>query len=104
MKRVFSSDSLVEIGHLKNLLEQYGIRCLIKNEPLSGALGEIPFVDCWPELWVIVDEQADEASRLIAEQQQEPRTSAPWRCKRCGETVEGQFAVCWQCGSAREDE
>jgi hypothetical protein len=24
-----------------------------------------------------------------------------WRCPRCNELREGQFAVCWQCGHAR---
>jgi hypothetical protein len=23
-----------------------------------------------------------------------------WRCKRCGEQNEGQFAACWNCGGA----
>ena len=104
MKRVLSGDSLVEIGHMKNLLEQQGIRCLIKNEQLAGALGEIPFIDCWPELWVLADSQADEALRLIAEHRQAARVASPWRCKHCGEAIEGQFTVCWQCGSPREDE
>jgi hypothetical protein len=104
MKRVLTGDSLVEIGHFKNLLEQQGIACLIKNEQLSGALGEIPFIDCWPELWVLVDAQAEEAQRLIAEHRETARVASPWRCKRCGETIEGQFAVCWQCGAPREED
>jgi hypothetical protein len=24
-----------------------------------------------------------------------------WRCAVCGETVEGQFAMCWNCGTDR---
>jgi len=24
-----------------------------------------------------------------------------WQCSECGETSEGQFTACWQCGTAR---
>jgi len=26
-----------------------------------------------------------------------------WCCTSCGETLEGQFTTCWNCGSARPD-
>lgn len=100
MKRVAVGHSLVEINHLKNLLEQVEIRCLIKNEQLAGALGEIPFLECQPELWVIDDQQAEQARRFISAQQNGDETpSEPWQCAACGETNEGQFSLCWQCGS-----
>jgi hypothetical protein len=25
----------------------------------------------------------------------------PWTCPQCGERIEGQFGVCWQCGAER---
>ena len=50
MRKIFSSESIVEVSHLRNLLETAGIACQIRNDRLSGALGEIPFVECWPEL------------------------------------------------------
>jgi hypothetical protein len=99
MKRVFSSESLAEVGHFKNVLEHHGIACVIKNEQLSGALGEIPFLECLPELWVLDDEQLSRAQRLI-EQQREPIAAPAWRCPECGEQNEGQFAACWRCGTA----
>jgi hypothetical protein len=77
VKRLTSNESIAYLGHLKNLLEQSGIGCVIKNEQLSGGLGEIPFLECLPELWVVHDSQLAEA---------------------CGETNEGQFAACWHCG------
>ena len=58
MKRLTAHESLAHIGHLKNLLEQSGIACIIKNDQLSGGLGEIPFLDCLPELWVLQDEES----------------------------------------------
>ena len=65
MKRLTSNESIAYLGHLKNLLEQSGIGCIIKNEQLSGGLGEIPFLECLPELWVIRDHQLDEAQSLL---------------------------------------
>lgn len=101
MKRLASHESLAHLGHLKNVLEQSGIRCLIKNEQLSGALGEIPFLECLPELWVVRDEDADRAEALLDSLAQTPQ-AASWRCTACGEPNEGQFAICWNCGAPDE--
>jgi hypothetical protein len=98
MKRVCTSESLAEIGHWRNVLEQAGIACTIKNEQLAGALGEIPFLDCLPELWVIDDAESARAEALIHEQRAAP-VGAPWRCPRCGEHNEAQFAACWRCAA-----
>lgn len=99
MKRVCSSEFLHEIGHLKNLLEQAGIACIVRNEQLSGGLGEIPFLECMPELWVLDDADLPRAQRLIDVERQ-VSSAAPWRCGDCGSTNEGQFAICWRCGAA----
>lgn len=102
MKRVFRGGSLVEIGHLKNLLEQAGILCMIKNEQLIGALGEIPFLECQPELWVLRDGEAARAQTVIRDAQAPSvHANAPaWRCRECGASNEAQFGACWQCGAS----
>ena len=102
MKRLASHESLAEIGHLKNVLEQAGIACVVKNEQLIGGLGEIPFLDCIPELWVLRDDQHQRAVELVEQQRSGAVDSAAWRCRRCGESNEGQFAACWHCGEADE--
>lgn len=99
MKRVTSSDSLAEAGHLKNLLEQAGIECFIRNEQLSGGIGEIPFLECAPELWVLDDARAADAARLIEAAKAPAENTTSWRCAECGELNEGQFAACWRCGA-----
>lgn len=104
MKRVATSESLAEIGHFKNVLEQNGVRCLIKNEQLSGALGEVPFLECLPELWVLNDIDLDRAEGLLTELRREGTGGQAWRCRHCKEENEAQFAVCWNCGeSGNED-
>ena len=101
MKKLTSADSLITINHFKNLLEAEGIPCQIRNEHLGSILGEMPFVETWPELWVVNDLDFDRATQLIeAVDAESPQ--APWSCRRCGEENEGQFAACWNCGAPAE--
>ena len=51
-RKVHTSESVIEVVHLRNVLESAGIACEVRNDRLGGALGEIPFVECWPQLWV----------------------------------------------------
>jgi hypothetical protein len=104
VKRLASHESLAYLGHLRNVLEQSGIGCLIKNEQLSGGLGEIPFLECMPELWVVRDEQLAEAQTLLADLETGAAAGPAWRCPACGESNEGQYAACWRCGRPDERE
>jgi putative signal transducing protein len=101
MRKVTSSDSLITINHYKNLLESEGIPAQIMNEFLGSIVGDMPFQEAWPELWVRNDLDYDRALQLINSQVlAEESPTSPWRCKKCGTENEGQFAACWQCGSA----
>ena len=100
MKRLTTQDSLAYVGHLKNVLEQSGIACVIKNDQLSGALGEIPFLECLPELWVLEDNDLARATSLLKNLEEPSARTAQWRCAGCDELNEGQFAACWNCGAA----
>jgi Putative prokaryotic signal transducing protein len=97
MRKVHTAESMIEIAHLRNVLESAGIRCLVRNERLAGALGEIPFVECWPELWVCEPGQALRARGLIDEARCPAPPADPWECPSCGERIEAQFAQCWRC-------
>ncbi len=98
MKRVLSGNSLPDTTHFKNLLEQAGIACLVKNRELGGGLGDLPVLDCAPELWVD-DDEAGRAEALIRDSLRPAARGAPWRCSACGEDNEAQFAACWNCGN-----
>lgn len=100
MKKVTSADNTVMINHYKNILEAEGIACQIRNEHLSQIYGEMPFTEVWPELWVVNDMDCDRAKQLIDVNtiiDESPKM--PWRCGKCGEENEGQFAACWSCGT-----
>jgi hypothetical protein len=99
MKRLFRSSMMSEVGLIRGLLEQAGIACLVRNERLSGALGDIPFLECEPELWVLNDADLPKAKRILAEHEAPATATSQWRCGHCGEIVDGQFGACWQCGT-----
>ena len=104
MRKVYGSQLFPMVGHLKNVLESHGIDCIVKNEYLGGASGEIPPVECWPELWVMEDNKYDEAAAIVSaaslENLVEP--AGRWTCS-CGENLEGQFTDCWRCGASRPE-
>jgi hypothetical protein len=60
-------------------------------------MGEMPFTDTWPQLWVVNDLDFDRAQQLIEGGLDE--AGPDWRCTQCGEHNEGQFAACWNCGT-----
>jgi len=100
MKKLTSSESLITINHFKNVLESEGIASVIRNEHLGSIVGEMPFVEVWPELWVINDLDFDRALQLIDSAISDESPGAHWNCRKCGEENEGQFAACWNCGQA----
>jgi hypothetical protein len=99
MKRVLSGNSLPDTTHFKNLLEQSGIACVVKNRELGGGIGDLPVFDCAPELWV-PDEHVAQAEALIRDALRPSAHGTPWRCPACSEDNEPQFAACWSCGAA----
>lgn len=102
LKTLFSSLNLVEIHHLKNLLQSGGIACRIRNEDLHRLAGEVPFTECSLQLIVEREQDYAEAETILREFLRPPRRAAEsWRCRNCGETIEGQFTACWKCGTSR---
>ena len=89
-------------GLLKERLELEGIACLLRNEELFAAMGEIPFLELRPELWVLDDDVLPRARLLLEGWLQPPQASPSWTCPGCGEVLEGQFGACWKCGRRRE--
>lgn len=98
----FSVADQAQAGLLKELLEREGVACLVRNEQLFSALGEIPFLECSPELWVVDNEIWPRAKLLLDGWLKNDETSEAWQCPSCGESLEGQFGSCWKCGAERE--
>lgn len=103
MKKLTSAASLITISHYRNLLASEGIPAFIRNEHLGSIIGEIPFQEVWPELWVRNDLDYDRALQLLDQANLASESpESPWQCGQCGTENEGQFAACWHCGESPE--
>ena len=104
MKRVFSGQDPLVAGNIRNLLSSEGIESEMRTPFLAAALGDIPVSECWSEVWILNDEDSERAAAVVrAATGPEGPPGASWKCSKCGEEIEGQFEVCWQCGAARLD-
>jgi len=99
MKQVFTLSDSAELGLLKSILEDAGIRCAVRNEQMSQTLPAAPFN---AELWVENDEDFQRAHDLY-ETWHHPQQGATgaWVCPGCGERLNLQFDSCWKCGTHR---
>jgi hypothetical protein len=99
MKRVIATPAGAELEVLRNMLQQAGIPCVIRNEALAGLLGTTPFN---AELWVERDEDCEKAQGLYkAWCEPVTETVQIWTCVTCGQQLDVQFDSCWQCGAQR---
>ncbi len=104
MKKIYSAEHIVSAGHVLNLLESNGIPCLLLHENLAGALGELPALECGPEVWLHNEADYGRAQRLLdAFHQQQQHPGEPWTCAGCQEQLEGPFSHCWRCGRERPE-
>lgn len=98
MKLVFRAASLIQVAHARNLLLAAGIQSELRNQYLAGAMGDLPMLETWPQLYV---EDADEALALRAlAAAAEAKAGPAWTCPGCGEVLEPQFTHCWRCGAS----
>ncbi|QDP02512.1 DUF2007 domain-containing protein [Thalassotalea sp. PS06] len=100
MEKLYSHQHLFFVEHMQNLLALEGIETKIKNQFLSGASGDVPVFETWPELWVVNPKQIPKAKELIA------NADAPqgeeWCCPSCKEFNAPSFEICWQCQHPRD--
>jgi hypothetical protein len=100
VKLIARADHPLQAAIWADTLRAAGIRCEVRNTTLSGAMGEIPFLECAPQVWLL--DAGDEAQALeILRQLRLPIVGARWRCAGCGEESEPQFGTCWKCGAER---
>jgi hypothetical protein len=105
MHRLYQALDRIEAQFLRDFLDRHLIEAVVLGDYLSGAVGELP-ADIYPSVWVVDDRDLDRARgllrRFLADCDGRGR-DGPWTCPQCGETVDGGFDLCWQCGRARED-
>jgi putative signal transducing protein len=99
VKRVYRAATLLQVAHARNVLIAAGVQCELRNIYLAGAMGELPMMETWPQLYV---DDADEtyALSILARAAKAP-AGAAWICDDCLESLEPQFTSCWRCGRER---
>lgn len=65
MIKFLESFDYMELGRIRSLLEANGISTYMKNEFLSGALGDLPFQEVAPQLFLLDEADLPAAKRLL---------------------------------------
>lgn len=95
MRRLAQAPNIAIAALWVDMLRQFGIEASTQRYFLGAAAGELPPDQCLPEVWITHDEQEGRARALLRELQHPAQRR--WVCV-CGESVEGGFESCWQCG------
>ena len=93
-------DSADYSAFTSDLVVQLGAGGLVGVESITGGRGGDTLAG--PEgggRWVINDLDYDRAKQLIDTTIVDESPKRDWKCRKCGEMNEGQFAACWNCGS-----
>ncbi|MCR5865040.1 MAG: putative signal transducing protein [Aquincola tertiaricarbonis] len=97
MRRLDLAPNLAIATLWADWLCQGGIPATVQRAFTSGIAGEIPPDQALPEVWLTDDSHYDRARALLAELRARP--SRHWHCRGCGESIEGGFEQCWNCGA-----
>ena len=98
---VFEDFDFSRVGQMQSLLESHGIKTFIRNQYGSSVMGEVPFVEVVPQLFVLEQKDVQRALALLKPALAGTDSAGSWNCPECGADVEENFSHCWQCGSAR---
>jgi hypothetical protein len=98
MKKIFTHENRLIVFNLKNLLQEQGIQCIVKNEYAGGGVGDLSPFETWPELWVIDESEFAAAKLLVDRLQQDDEVDI--FCPHCGEENGSSFRICWKCGGS----
>ena len=103
MIKVYENFDFSRVGQMQSLLESHGIGTFIRNQYGSSVMGEVPFVEVVPQLFVLRERDVERAIELLQLDRPRDNESEDWVCPECGIDVEGQFSRCWKCGLGRDE-
>ncbi|NCF63792.1 MAG: DUF2007 domain-containing protein [Gammaproteobacteria bacterium] len=104
MIKVFEDFDFTRVGQLQSLLDSHGIKTFIRNEYGSSVVGELPFVEVIPQLFVLEEKDLKRAKEILKLDIPQDNTAEDWVCPECGVDVEGNFSRCWKCGMGHAEE
>ena len=103
MIKVYENFDFSRVGQMQSLLEANGIATFIRNQYGSSVMGEIPFVEVVPQLFVLHDADHRRALELLQLDLPADESLGDWVCPECGVDVEAPLVRCWKCGLGRND-
>lgn len=82
-----------------HLLQQSGIDAHVFNENAQGGIGQLPFTEAYPEVWIERENDLLRARDIVAGfDAQTPDVARDRSCARCGQSSPDSFDLCWNCG------
>ncbi len=100
MQRLYTAANLPEAHLLLHELEAAGIRARVFNQNAQGGVGELPFTETYPVIWIENDADAARAHAIVAEFERPMDGGGTVICRSCGEENPHNFDLCWHCGAA----
>ncbi len=99
MVRLYAAANLQEAQIIAGMLSNAGIETQIFNQHSQGALGEIPFGETYPEIWLADARDLGLAQKLLSAYER-PTDTTEAACSQCGESNPVNFSLCWHCGES----
>lgn len=97
MQQLYSAGSLSEAYLLRGLLVRAGIEARVLNEFAGGALGELPFAEVTPSIWIEEERDFARARQIVESYENAVSVPGTTRCRNCGEESPNDFTICWNC-------
>jgi hypothetical protein len=105
VKKVYMAENPVAAQMVVDMLQAEGIAAVAQGEHIFAVRGALPV--SYPTVWVLDDDDYDRGRAIAlaydqnAAQARKEVAPEPWTCPQCGERIEGQFGLCWQCDAER---
>lgn len=65
MRKIFESNQHGKVHHFQSILESHGILSMVRNDHSATLDGNLPGNLMLPELWVMNDEEYDQAMEIL---------------------------------------
>ena len=104
---VYWAADVQEVHAVRGVLEEAGIRARVIGESLATMYGLVlTGASVSPRVCVFASHESRARQVIAAWEEQrraDPTSGASWGCPQCGEEVEGNFDICWNCQSPKAD-
>lgn len=101
MKLIYTHENRIMALNIRNVLVNHGFDVALNNEFASSASGGLAPFDTWPEVWLLKDDDFDNAKKIIQSISYNS-IQAAWECKKCQEENDESFDYCWKCHEENE--